>query len=181
MRGAPCDEQRLMAHVREDPSGASSYTPLCTSCLVCSPHSSRPPRRAPSPDAATPRATMPLATMPLQRGGELVDAPGRGLVGAKGEYALPCAFPGLVGRDRPCDPARRRRVIVDRHWAAEQPDDEEAGRDDRQRTGGRDASQAPERLWSVRDSTVTVASARRSSARPARHVHRMRHPVLVAG
>jgi hypothetical protein len=49
-------------------------------------------------------------------------------------------------RDRPCDPATRRRVIVDRHRAAEQPDDEEAGRDDRQRTAGRDASEAPELL-----------------------------------
>jgi hypothetical protein len=55
-------------------------------------------------------------------------------------------------RDRACDPATRRRVIVDRHQAAEQPGDEEAGRDDRQRTEGRDASRS---LWSVKDSTVT--------------------------
>jgi hypothetical protein len=37
-------------------------------------------------------------------------------------------------------------VIVDRHGVSEQPDDEEAGRDDRQRTAGGDASQAPELL-----------------------------------
>ena len=62
-------------------------------------------------------------------------------------------------RDRPCDLATRRRVIVDRHLAAEQPDGEEVGRDDRQRTEGRELPTCPN-ARSVRDSTVT------GSARP---------------
>jgi len=54
-----------------------------------------------------------------------------------------CAFPDYR-RDRPCDSVTRRRVIVDRRPVAEKLDDDEAGPDDRQRTAGRDASQAPE-------------------------------------
>src|SRR5262245_29867938 len=50
-------------------------------------------------------------------------------------------------------------VIVDRHPVVEQFDDDEAGPDDRQRTAGRDASQASETRECRGNSTVTVAWA----------------------
>src|SRR5262249_45047006 len=54
-----------------------------------------------------------------------------------------CAFPGLIARSS-CDPATRRRVIIDRHPVAEKFDDDDAGPGERRRAAGRDASQAPE-------------------------------------
>jgi hypothetical protein len=86
----------------------------------------------------------PRDDAPLRKGGGLVDAPGRGLVGTKGEYPLR-ASSQTDRRDRPCDPATRRRVssIVTGSEAAR-------GRGGRTRRPsadeGRDASQSPERL-----------------------------------
>src|SRR5262249_11597803 len=77
----------------------------------------------------------------------LVDAPGRWLVvrRANARFVRPSRAPSRTDRrDPPCDPVMRRRVIVDRHPVAEQPDDAEAGCDDRQRTARANASQAPE-------------------------------------
>jgi hypothetical protein len=72
----------------------------------------------------------------------------------------------------------RRRVIVDRHRVPEQPDDEEAGRDDRQRT--RDATAPGARLLERQggrrydgerpdvDAVAAAAYLRRASRRPRR-------------
>ena len=50
--------------------------------------------------------------------------------------SLPAAVPWArpTPARRACDPVRRPRVVADRHRVAKQPEDEEAGRDARQRT-----------------------------------------------
>jgi len=57
----------------------------------------------------------------LRKGRGLVGAPGGRVVATKGEWPHWAPFADW-SRDRLCDPVTRRRVIVDRHPLAEQPD-----------------------------------------------------------